>query len=79
MSYDVKTFIVQFDNSKKRRPSTPYQRYDAVGVQFARTGHVVIDTYYAPRSLFRNIEDMQSCLSEWGKCEITWIGEEVPA
>ncbi len=79
MSFDVRVFIVIFDNAKRRRPATPYQRYDAVGVQFARTGHVVIDTYYAPRSSFRNIEEMTEELSKWGKCEITWMSEEVTA
>lgn len=79
MSYDVRIFVVAFDNSKKHRPSTPFQRYDAVGVEFARTSHVVIDTICAPRSSFRNIEEMREELEKWGKCEITWLNEVVTA
>lgn len=79
MSFDVHVFIVAFDNSKKRRPSTPLQKYDAVGVQFIRTGHVVIDTQYAPRASFRNIEEMKEILGAWGHVEMTWMGEEMTA
>lgn len=79
MSYDVRTFVVTFDNSRKRRPNTPYQRYDAVGVEFQRTGHVVLDTIYAPRASFANIEEMREELEKWGKCDITWMDEVVTA
>ena len=76
MSFEVKTFIIIFDNSK-RLAGKPLQRYDAVGVQFTRTGHVVLDTYNAPRSLFRSIDEMKEELEKWGKVELTWIKQEV--
>lgn len=76
MSHEVNTFIIIFDNSK-RLAGKPLQRYDAVGVQFTRTGHVVLDTYNAPRSTFRNIEEMREVLGQWGKVELTWMEQEV--
>ncbi len=78
MSFEVHVFIVIFDNSK-RLAGKPLQRYDAVGVQFVRTGHVVLDTHYAPRATFRNIEEMREVLGQWGKVEMTWMEQEVPA
>ncbi len=76
MSFEVNTFIIVFDNSK-RLAGKPLQRFDAVGVQFQRTGHVVLDTHYAPRASFRNIEEMREVLGQWGKVEMTWMEQEV--
>lgn len=77
MSYKVRVFIVTFNNSKKRKPGTPHQQYDAVGVEFQRTKHIALDTTYLPRNTFRNLEEMREFLGTWGRYEITWMDEAV--